>query len=109
MPVRWAVTWWARLRGLLGRAPDETLLVIAPCRAIHTFGMKAAIDVAFIDGDGVVAAVERGLPPRRYRRSESAVAVIERFASSAPFFSPRARIAIDPAAQTIETLERSER
>lgn len=43
-----------RRRGLLGRTDLEGALVIRPCRAVHTIGMKFPIDVAFLDGDGVV-------------------------------------------------------
>ncbi len=43
-----------RRRGLLGRTELEGALVIRPCRCVHTIGMKFPIDVAFLDGDGVV-------------------------------------------------------
>jgi uncharacterized membrane protein (UPF0127 family) len=44
----------SRRRGLLGRESMEGALVIAPCRWIHTVGMKFPIDVAYLDEDGVV-------------------------------------------------------
>ena len=44
----------ARRRGLLGRSELEGALVIRPCRAVHTIGMKFPIDVAFVDANGVV-------------------------------------------------------
>jgi hypothetical protein len=43
-----------RRHGLLGRSSIEGALVIEPCRWIHTIGMKFAIDVAYLDADGVV-------------------------------------------------------
>lgn len=43
-----------RRRGLLGRTDFGGAMVIRPCRAVHTLGMKFPIDVAFIDADGVV-------------------------------------------------------
>ena len=43
-----------RRRGLLGRTDLDGALVIRPCRAVHTLGMKFPIDVAFVDADGVV-------------------------------------------------------
>jgi len=43
-----------RRRGLLGRTDLDGALVIRPCRGVHTIGMKFPIDVAFLDGDGVV-------------------------------------------------------
>jgi hypothetical protein len=44
----------SRRRGLLGRESMEGAIVIAPCRWIHTIGMKFPIDVAYLDDDGVV-------------------------------------------------------
>ncbi len=44
----------SRRRGLLGRESVDGALVIRPCRAVHTLGMKFPIDVAFVDSDGVV-------------------------------------------------------
>jgi len=44
----------ARRRGLLGRDSLEGVLVLQPCRHVHTAGMRFPIDVAFCDRDGVV-------------------------------------------------------
>src|SRR4051812_46418179 len=59
--------WWARLRGLLGRPPlaGGSGLVIAPCRAVHTYGMSYAIDVVFVDRAWRTVAVYSNLAPRR--------------------------------------------
>ena len=43
-----------RRRGLLGRDGIDGVLVLRPCRHVHTFRMRFAIDVAFCDVDGVV-------------------------------------------------------
>lgn len=62
--------WWLRLRGLLGRTemrPGEGLLLV-PCAAVHTLGMRFAIDVAFLDGAGKVVAMYAGLEPGRFSR-----------------------------------------
>lgn len=60
-----ADTHWTRLRGLLGRPPLERGegLLLRPCQAVHMFGMKHAIDVAFVDGDHTVVATYPGLAP----------------------------------------------
>jgi uncharacterized protein len=63
----WAGTSGTRRRGLLGRAglaPGEGLY-LAPCQWVHMFGMKFAIDVAFLARDGRVLAVHPGLRPGR--------------------------------------------
>lgn len=65
--VVWAGTSRERRRGLLGReglAPEEGMYIV-PTQCIHTFGMKFAIDVAFLARDGRVLAVHHGLKPRR--------------------------------------------
>jgi uncharacterized membrane protein (UPF0127 family) len=68
--VEWAGTSAQRKRGLLGRealASDEGIYLV-PCKGIHTFGMKFAIDVAFLAGDGRVVAVHHSLKPNRISR-----------------------------------------
>jgi len=60
-----ANTFWARLKGLLGAPPlrpGEGLL-LDPCQAVHMFGMKQALDVAFLGGGGQVVAVYHDLRP----------------------------------------------
>ena len=62
-----AATWFARLRGLLGcRAlgPDAALL-IERCGAVHTVGMRFAIDLVFLDRAWGVTRVMRNVPPGR--------------------------------------------
>ena len=71
-----------RNRGLLGRSglADDQALILAPCSSIHTFFMQFAIDVAFMDRDGVVLRVRQALGPWRVQIAFRAFAVIE-FAS----------------------------
>jgi uncharacterized membrane protein (UPF0127 family) len=69
MTMRWrrATTFATRLVGLLGQPPlqqDEALL-IAPCRAVHTFGMRYCIDVVFLDERNRVIKIVAAMPPRR--------------------------------------------
>ncbi|QRR44403.1 DUF192 domain-containing protein [Bordetella pertussis] len=72
--------WRGRLVGLLGRrrppGPRSGLLM-APCRAVHTWGMAYAIDVAFVGRDGRVLRLVRGLKPWRGALCVRAVAVVE--------------------------------
>jgi uncharacterized membrane protein (UPF0127 family) len=57
--------WWLRLVGLLGRGPLQAGegLILRPCRAVHMFGMKQSLDVAFLDRQGRVVAIYPSLPP----------------------------------------------
>lgn len=54
----------ARSRGLLGRDGVGGALLIAPCRWIHTVGMRFPIDVAYLAADGTVLKTVR---MRRHR------------------------------------------
>ena len=47
----------SRARGLLGRDGIGGALVLAPCRGVHTLGMRFAIDVAYLDEQGVVIKI----------------------------------------------------
>ena len=62
-----------RSRGLLGRDGIDTGLVLQPASSVHTFGMRFAIEVAYVGRDGRVLSVRRmsrrrlGLPRPRSR------------------------------------------
>lgn len=59
-----------RLAGWMGRAsigPDDALLLLGT-PAIHTFFMRLAIDLAMIDQEGRVLAVQQAIPPWRLPR-----------------------------------------
>lgn len=57
--------WWSRARGLLGRGElaEGEGLFLAPCRAVHMWGMRFALDVVFVDERGSVVALYHGLRP----------------------------------------------
>ena len=65
--VREARSPWARMVGLLGRdhLPPGHGLLIVPCSSVHTFFMRFAIDVAFLDRDGRVVRAYGSVPPFR--------------------------------------------
>ncbi len=73
-----------RLRGLLGRPPLKTheALLLRPCNQIHTFGMRYALDLVFLDREGLIVKCVAGLPPRRMAVSRRAIQVIEMPAGS---------------------------
>lgn len=56
-----------RARGLIGRSawPPGDALLLRPCVAIHTFGMRFMIDVVFLDAHNRVVQVVRRLKPWR--------------------------------------------
>jgi uncharacterized protein len=75
----------ARRKGLCGidRLPEGAGLWIAPCEAIHTFGMKMPIDAIFLDQHFQIRKLRPGLPPRRISVCVSAASVLELEAGSA--------------------------
>jgi uncharacterized membrane protein (UPF0127 family) len=77
--VEIAATRTTRRRGLLGRdgLPDASAMVLAPCAAVHTAGMRFPIDVVFVDRQGYAVKVVRNLQPWRIALATSGRAVIE--------------------------------
>jgi uncharacterized membrane protein (UPF0127 family) len=65
--VELATTAWHRARGLLGRRALEPAraLWLAPCRSIHTVGMRFPIDVVYLDRDWRVVAIREQVVPYR--------------------------------------------
>ena len=65
-----ADTHWSRFCGLMGKGRGEFGnghgLWITPCRGVHTWGMRFAIDVAYLDPDQIVVHLETGLRPWRF-------------------------------------------
>lgn len=72
----------ARLRGLLATRPHEGTLLLAPCGDVHTFGMRHAIDIAFVNPQGRVIKVCKRVEPNRRISCKGAVAVLERFSDT---------------------------
>lgn len=73
-------------KGLLGRDGLEGAFVIPECRWVHTLGMRFAIDVAYLDADGVVLKIvhlprHRVGPPVRHARMviEASTGALERW------------------------------
>lgn len=82
--VRVASTRYARLLGLSHLDLDDagTGLLIPRCRSVHTFGMRFALDLVFLDRDGRCCSVRQGVPPRRLAWDRRASAVLELPANS---------------------------
>ena len=68
----------ARLLGLTGLDRSEAGgLLIPRCSAVHTFGMRFALDLYFLDQEGRVAATRFAVPPGRFAFCGDASAVLE--------------------------------
>ncbi|NEB42598.1 DUF192 domain-containing protein [Streptomyces sp. SID14515] len=64
VPLRIAASYRARTRGLLGRDGIEGAMMLTPCGSVHTFRMRFAIDVAYLDRKFRVLAVRTMKPGR---------------------------------------------
>lgn len=97
-----ARTMSSRLRGLLGQpslASDEGLCLM-PCAAVHTFGMRYAIDVVFLDDGGHVEKCVMHLAPSRVAVCWGATYAVELaagFCQQHPDYADRIRHALRAA------------
>ena len=60
LQIRCASRWWARARGLIGH-PRLCLgqgLLIHPCRAVHGWGMRYPLDLAFLDRQAHILKID---------------------------------------------------
>jgi uncharacterized membrane protein (UPF0127 family) len=69
----------ARLLGLalLDRDAAGPGLLLPRCSAVHTFGMRFALDVYFLGREGEILELRRAVPPRRFLACRGAAAVLE--------------------------------
>jgi uncharacterized membrane protein (UPF0127 family) len=75
----------ARALGLAGRR-DLSLgfaLLLPRCRSVHTFGMRFALDLVWLDRGGEVVRIDRAVPPCRFRTCRAAGSVLETRAGEA--------------------------
>ena len=74
-----AIGFRARTLGLslLDRGDAGPGLLIPRCAAVHTFGMRFALDVYFLGADDEVLSVRPAVPPRRFVAHRGAAAVLE--------------------------------
>ena len=63
--VQLAGGWWGGAEGLLGQAelPKGSGILLTPCASVHTLGMRASVDVAFLDGRGRIVETRASLQP----------------------------------------------
>lgn len=65
--VTFANSFYKRLRGLLGQTKNDFgqrhALILTPCKSVHTYFMKEAIDIAFVSSNGQVLQVLKNVSP----------------------------------------------
>ncbi|ASL46601.1 hypothetical protein bAD24_III04385 [Burkholderia sp. AD24] len=74
-----------RMRGLLGRdhLPTDEALLLKRCGSVHTFGMRFAIDVVFMNRSQRIVAIHHGVPRRRVLLDLRAAQTLEMAAGAA--------------------------
>jgi uncharacterized protein len=74
-----AIGFRARLLGLAGLDLEAAGagLLIPRCAGVHTFGMRFALDLVFLDEQWSPLAVRPAVPPRRVFSLRAAAAVLE--------------------------------
>ena len=81
-PVAVADTAWTRGRGLLGTRGIEGALWLSRTRSVHMVGMTYPLDVAVVDGEGVVLFTTTLPPWRGMTRSRRRAAATVDFSKS---------------------------
>jgi len=86
-----ATVFRTRLLGLSRIDRDEAGagLLIPRCASVHTFGMRFALDLHFLDADGEPIAIRREIGARRVVSCRGAQAVLEVPAGEGGEFSSR--------------------
>ncbi|MFD5792838.1 DUF192 domain-containing protein [Streptomyces diastatochromogenes] len=64
LPLEIAASYRARTKGLLGRDSVDGAMLLSPASGVHTFRMRMAIDVAYLDRRLRVIAVHTMKPGR---------------------------------------------
>ena len=67
--------YFRRLRGLAFAPP--AVLLMPRCRSVHTFGMRFALDLVWLDRERRIVRIDRAVPPRRVRSCRQARSVLE--------------------------------
>lgn len=79
----------SRMRGLakLDDLPADHALLIERCRSVHTGGMRFALDLLWLDGEGELVRHDARVAPGRLRTCLRARAVIEARAGAGTLFA----------------------
>ena len=69
LTVKVADNFWLRFKGLMWKKAEDIQnmggLWIIPCSQIHTFSMKASIDVLYLDKNGIIVKAQKNAVPRK--------------------------------------------
>lgn len=80
-------TWWGKLRGLLGSDCTAQAIALIRCKAIHSYAMSYAIDVAVVAQNGCVLTSVCHLDAGCLIKAQGGFLVLERPASQSTWFA----------------------
>ncbi|GAA4999096.1 DUF192 domain-containing protein [Streptomyces hyderabadensis] len=95
VPLEIASSYRARTKGLLGRESVDGAMLLSPANSVHTFRMRMAIDVAYLDRRLTVIAVRTMRPGRLGRPRLRARHVLEAEAGAMSKWGVRAGARIE--------------
>ncbi|MFE0737516.1 DUF192 domain-containing protein [Streptomyces sp. NPDC058855] len=95
VPLEVAASYRARRRGLLGRDGIRGAMLITPTNSVHTFGMRFAIDVAYLDRSFRVVSVVTMRPGRLGLIRPRARHVLEAEAGAMPGWGLRPGVRVE--------------
>lgn len=77
--IRVARRFHTRLVGMLGASdwPEDLGLAFPQCGALHTWGMRFALDLLWLDADGTILSMHPQVGPWRLRWDRRAMLAIE--------------------------------
>jgi hypothetical protein len=89
----------ARLRGLAGlpALPADRALHLPRTRSVHTFGMRFALDLVWLDARGAVVRVDERVAPRRHAACRAARSVVELRGGCAERYEHCYPLPVDPS------------
>jgi uncharacterized membrane protein (UPF0127 family) len=87
--LRHARSYNEKRRGLAGldALTPAVGLHIHRCRSVHTIGMRFALDLLWLDGEGRIVRVDHAVPARRAKGCRRARSVVEVVAGEADAFA----------------------
>jgi uncharacterized protein len=90
-------SYWARMVGLIGKSaltPGQAVW-IAPCRQIHTLGMRYAIDVIALSSIGLILDIQTLKPWRIGRWHKDSAGILEMAAGEAERLNMKKGLDVD--------------
>jgi uncharacterized membrane protein (UPF0127 family) len=101
-----ASSFFARLRGLMATNAAELsfdALLLPDCKSVHTFGMRYALDLAFLDRRNRVLRIRRRVAPNRICLGPpGTVSVLERPSTADPWLPTGAPVLALSALSTLK-------